>query len=56
MSQSLDFTLNVRDIDVLRTLHTLCKSEGKGKVFENAEDFIADLRKGRKKGSVGVEK
>jgi hypothetical protein len=26
-------------------------AEGKGKVFENAEDFIADLQKGRKKGS-----
>jgi len=29
MSQAFDFTLNTRDHDVLRTLKTLCKSEGR---------------------------
>ncbi len=31
-------------------------AEGKCKTFENTEDLIAELQKGRKKGSVGVEK
>lgn len=42
MSQVFDFTLNVRDIDVLRTLHTLCKSEGRN-TFSADDIFLLQL-------------
>jgi len=38
MSQTFDFALNARDLDVLRTLKTVCKIEGRNTF--NADDIF----------------
>lgn len=42
MSQVFDFAITARDVDVLRTLHTVCKLEGRN-TFSADDIFLLQL-------------